>query len=81
MSKIRNSSPRSGPPSITTGSLAIGGALLFGGSAYFSYRYAKAHVALREEEGTGDPISSFSVFDRIANKYDDAMGQEEAALW
>ncbi|GLC72044.1 hypothetical protein PLESTF_001198100 [Pleodorina starrii] len=72
---------RAGPPSITKGSLAFGGALLFGGTAYFTYRYAKAHVALRDEDTPGDPSASFSVFDKIANKYDEAIGQEEAALW
>ena len=69
------------PPSITKGSLAFGGALLFGGTAYFTYRYAKAHVALRDEDVPGDPGAGFSVFDKIANKYDEAIGQEEAALW
>ncbi|EFJ45395.1 hypothetical protein VOLCADRAFT_94211, partial [Volvox carteri f. nagariensis] len=72
---------RTGQPSITTGSLALGGALLFGGTAYFSYRYAKAHVALRDEEASVGHASSFRVFDKIADKYDEAIGQEEAALW
>ncbi|GIL46555.1 hypothetical protein Vafri_3532 [Volvox africanus] len=72
---------RTGQPSITIGSLAFGGAVIFGGTAYFSYRYAKAHVDLRNEEGLVDSGSSFRVFDKIADKYDEAIGQEEAALW
>ncbi|GLI64441.1 hypothetical protein VaNZ11_007711 [Volvox africanus] len=72
---------RTGQPSITIGSFAFGGAVIFGSTAYFSYRYAKAHVALSNEEGVVDSGSSFHVFDKIADKYDEAIGQEEAALW
>lgn len=64
-------------------SLTVGGALLFGGTAYFSYRYSNAHAVLPtpDPDAPIDPAAGFRVFDAIADKYDEAIGQEEAALW
>eukprot|EP00198_Chlamydomonas_reinhardtii_P007630 XP_001696967.1 predicted protein [Chlamydomonas reinhardtii] len=72
-----------GSASISTRSALVGGALLFGGTAYFSYRYSNAHAVLPtpDPDAPIDPAAGFRVFDAIADKYDEAIGQEEAALW
>ena len=62
--------------------LALGAAALFGGTSWFSYRYARPHALIREqpdgEQGGGAPDCAF---DRLADRYDDAVGQEEAVMW
>ncbi|KAG2453444.1 hypothetical protein HYH02_001665 [Chlamydomonas schloesseri] len=72
-----------GSASISGRSALVGGALLFGGTAYFSYRYSNAHAVLPtpDPDAPIDPAAGFRVFDAIADKYDEAIGQEEAALW
>ncbi|KAG2439369.1 hypothetical protein HXX76_004728 [Chlamydomonas incerta] len=72
-----------GSASISGRSALVGGALLFGGTAYFSYRYSNAHAVLPTPDADApiDPAAGFRVFDAIADRYDEAIGQEEAALW
>lgn len=58
----------SGAPNISLASLAVGGSVVLGGTAYFTYRYARAHAVLPSPEelgsgeGQGDLADSYRIF-------------------
>lgn len=56
--------------------LGVGAAALFSASAYFNYRYVSAHRLVTASPDADGPAPGCA-FDRLADRYDEAVGQEE----